>query len=683
MTSLRDLGNVVAGFTFGGQGNTSEPAIRGVTTTISGSGSENPNALYVDGIYQQSSIALNNELPDVERIEVLKGPQGTLFGRNATGGAIQIFTRGPSFTPEASFTVDPSYYTGSGTSRSAPRISVKGFISGPLIRDLLAASLSAGSNYTPGYSTNDATGERDGVIRNNNFRGKLLFTPSSNLAITAGAFYIKGNQEGIVLSTPYKGLTAASAYPGTVVPTQPYHDAYDNSPRALYASLKQYGGFGRIELKTDVGTITSLTGYTNTDSPAGAPIAWAQSTLPCLFAFACIDSFNTVDIREVSQELNFASRPFGIATFVAGLYYYHAKSAIHAGLDTQLAQYVPGVFPLTVQESRFSSKSYAAYSEVTIKPVERLSLVLGGRYNHEPHTDTDTLVPGGKTISRTTNSFTPRGSIKYEVSDHLNAYATVSVGDKSGLTGISNATIGYVPIDPEKIVSYEGGLKYASHNLSLDASVFYYNYKNKQEQSFNGTSAIVENTGPVRIYGADLDMRANLTSELSFRGTLSYIPVAKYLNFPGASGQSTNRIPFNADGSCTPFTSCGGFFPVITTVNGVPTPGFNATGLRLIRAPKVTASGTLSYDSGPFDASATVSYSSTVVLDITGVIRQPAYATITAQMGYKIDERFRVGVFGRNLTNKASIASALTSVSGFGVGYAPPREIGLTFGFNY
>jgi iron complex outermembrane recepter protein len=679
VTSLRDLGNVVAGFTFGGQGNTSEPAIRGVTTTISGSGSENPNAIYVDGIYQQSSIALNNELPDVARIEVLKGPQGTLFGRNATGGAIQIFTRGPTFTPEASFTIEPSYYTGSGTSRSAPRISAKGFVSGPIAPGLLAASLSAGYNYTPGYSTNDATGQRIGIIRNTNVRGKLLLTPASDLSITVGAFYIKGNQEGIVLSTPYQGLSAATAYPGTVVPTQPYHAAYDNSPRALYASLKQYGGFGRIELKTDVGTITSLTGYTNTDSPAGAPIAWAQSTLPCLFAFACIDSFNTVKVREFSQELNFASRQFGAISFVAGLYYYHAKSAIHAGLDPQLAPFVPGVFPLTVQESRFSSKSYAAYSEVTIKPTERLSLVLGGRYNHEPHTDTDTLAVPNVTISRTTNSFTPRGSIKYEVSDNLNAYATVSVGNKSGLTGISNATIGYVPIEQEKIISYEGGLKYASHNLSLNASVFYYNYKNKQEQSFNGTSAIVENTGPVRIYGADFDMRANLTPELTFRGTLSYIPVAKYLNFPGASGQSTNRIPFNADGTCTPFTSCGGFFPVITGGN----PGFNATGLRLIRAPKVTASGTLSYDSGPFDASATLSYSSTVVLDITGVIRQPGYATIAAQMGYKIDERFRVGVFGRNLTNKASIASALTSVSGFGVGYAPPREIGISFGFNY
>lgn len=675
VTSLRDLGNIVAGFTFGGLGNTSQPAIRGVTTTISGSGSENPNALYVDGIYQQSSIALNNELPDVQQIEVLKGPQGTLFGRNATGGAILVNTRGPSFEPEASFTLEPSYYTGSGTSRSAPHILANGFVSGPIIPNLLAGSLSAGYNYTPGYSTNDATGKEDGAIRNTNFRGKLLYTPSSDLSINISAFHIDADQAGIVLGTPYQGLTAASAYPGTVIPTLPYHSAYDPSPLASYATLVQYGVSGRIGWKTDVGTFTSLTGYTRTSTPAGAPIAYAQSSLPCLFAFACIDSFNTVKISEVSQELNFASRQFGIFSFVAGLYYYHADQGIRAALDPILAQYIPGSFPLTIQQSLFRTRSYAGYGEVTIKPVERLSLVAGARYNIEPHNDTDTLASPNFSISKTFDNFTPRGSLRYELNDHLNAYATISVGERSGLTGIGNPTSvpPFAPVAPEKLVSYEGGLKYARHNLSVDASFFYYDYKNKQEQTFSGTSAIVQNTGPVRIYGLDLDARANLTESWSFFGTLSWLPVAKYLDFPAASGQATARIPFGPDGTCAFGGGCGGFPPLI----------FNATGDRLDRAPKVTANGTLSYSSGPFDASATLSFSSTVLENITGVIRQSPYVTLNAQVGYKIGERLRVGLFARNLTDKAYIVNALSDVSGYGVGYATPREIGLSFTYTY
>jgi len=681
VTSLRDLGNVVAGFTFGGLGSTSQPAIRGVTSTLSASGAENPNALYVDGVYQSSQVALNNELPDIDRIEVLKGPQGTLFGRNATGGAIQVFTRAPSFTPQASFTVEPSYYPGSGSSHTSPRISAKGFVTGPIIPGLLAASVSAGYNYTQGYNTFDADGRQDGVIRHTNVRGKLLFTPASNLAITVGGFYIKGVEEGIVRGVPYKGLSAATAYAGSVVPTLPWHSGYDESPNSSYTTLTQSGGTARIELKADAGTITSLTGYTKTTSESGAAIAFAKGTAQCLLALACIDGFNVVNTREFSQELNFASRDFGVVSFVAGLYYYNVKVDINAGLNKGRSNIFPA-FPLVVQDSLFNAKSYAVYSEVTIKPVEHLSVIFGARYNHEPHDDINRAAPvtdPGREVRRTFNSFTPRASIKYEVTDHLNVYATVSVGNKSGLTGISNtASIPpFQPVAPEKILAYEGGLKYASRDLSLNAAVFYYNYKNKQEQTFTGTTAIVQNTGPVRIFGVDFDARARLSSSLNFRGTFSWIPVAKYLNFPVAAGQNTLRIQnFGPDGTCNtaaPFSSCGAFLPLT----------LNATGLRLIRAPRVTASGTLSYDSGPFDASATVSYSSEVWHDITGTIRQPAYATLTAQMGYKIGDRFRVGVFGRNLTNKAYIANGLTSLAGFVVGYAPPREIGLSFGFNY
>src|SRR3546814_166077 len=95
VTSARNLQNVVSGFNFSGFGTSPEPSIRGVSTTLSCPGCENPNALYIDGIYYGAQPVLANDFGDVERIEVLKGPQGTLFGRNATGGAIQIFTKTP------------------------------------------------------------------------------------------------------------------------------------------------------------------------------------------------------------------------------------------------------------------------------------------------------------------------------------------------------------------------------------------------------------------------------------------------------------------------------------------------------------------------------------------------------------------------------------------------------------
>ncbi|AYJ85255.1 TonB-dependent receptor (plasmid) [Sphingomonas paeninsulae] len=677
VTTLRDVQNIVSGFTFSGQGTVAQPSIRGVSTLLSTSGSENPNALYIDGIYQATQAALGNELPDIERIEVLKGPQGTLFGRNATGGAIQIFTRAPSFKPTASFALDAGYYTGNGGSHSAERVSARAFVSGPIISDVVAASISGGYTYTPGYWTDDRTGNQSAPIRKVNGRAKLLIVPSDKVDITLGAYYVDNNES--VPQTPVNGLSAAGAYPGAVVPTQPWHTAHEDDPLgADKALLKQYGFSAQVKVDTGFGTLTSLTGYNNTKAlnPATS-IAGAYGTLPCSFNFACLDYYFAVSNREISQELNFASEKMGILSFVTGLYYYNAKGATVGKIQNDLAPFAPpGTFPITVQQFAFQTKSYAAYGEATIQPSDPLSFILGLRFSHEPHEDVSTI-PVSPVLQKTFNSLTPRVSARYELTNALNVYGTFSIGFKSGLTGASNnaSVPQFAPVQPEKIYSYEAGVKYATAGLTFNGSFFYYDYRNKQEQTFTGLATIVTNTGPVRIFGFDFDTSAKLADHVTFRGTASWIPVAKYLDFPNASGSSTTRIPFDTTMppfNCAPGGGCGSFEPIV----------FNASGLRLSRTPKVTASGTLTYDDGKFDASGTVSFSSSVFHDITGIIRQPAYAIFTAQAGYKIDG-VRIGIYGRNIGNKAYIVNGLSSSAGFLAGYAPPREVGLSLGFNY
>lgn len=677
VTTLRDVQNVVSGFTFSGQGTVAQPSIRGVSTLLSISGAENPNALYIDGIYQATQAALGNELPDVERIEVLKGPQGTLFGRNATGGAIQIFTRSPEFTPTASFKLDQGFYTGDGGSRSAPRTSLSAFVAGPIAGDAVAASLAAGYLYTPGYLNNDQTGERDGKTRKVNLRGKILFRPSEDLDITLSGYYVD-NQE-LIAQTTYDGLSAAAVYPGSVVPTRPWSVAYDEDPRgSSTALLEQYGFSGALVYDAEIGTITSLTGYNHTSAlNPGTSVHGAYGGLACGFNFACLDYYFAIDNRELSQELNFASRDFGIFSFVTGLYYYNAKGGTVGQIQNYLSPFAPpGTFPITVQDFSFKTEAYAAYGEGTISPSDRLQFIVGLRYSIEPHTD-QSFIPQSPVLKRTFRSLTPRLAIRYELTPDLSAYASYSIGYKSGLTGASNtaSTPQFASIDPEKIYAYEAGMKYASPNLTLNGSFFYYDYKNKQEQTFTGTSTIVKNTGPVRIYGFDFDTIFRISDYINFRGTASYIPEAKYLDFPDASGSSTTRIPFDAampPFNCAPGGGCGGFLPLT----------FDASGTRLSRTPKVTASGTVSYDDDVFDASATLSYSSAVFHDITGVVRQDAYATITARVGYTVGNA-RLGVYGRNLTNEAYIVNGLASSAGFLAGYAPPREIGVSVGYDF
>jgi len=336
---------------------------------------------------------------------------------------------------------------------------------------------------------------------------------------------------------------------------------------------------------------------------------------------------------------------------------------------------VPG--GVTVQQQNFRHDAYAAYTEATVKPVESLAIVLGLRYGHERLQDTS-IVPAAAPRAKTYNSLTPRVSVRYTFMPELNAYFTYSRGFKSGLTGITNTAINFAPVEPEKITSYEVGLKYATSRLTLNGSAFYYDYKNKQEQTFTGTSTVIQNTGPVRIYGVDLDGNARLSQDFTLRAALTWIPQAKYRDFPGAVGQSTQTIPFPPGG---PFAciggACGAFLPL----------SFDATGARLIRTPELTASSTLSYEhrlnGGTIDASGTVFYSTRVKEELTNTLTQGAYATVNAQVGYRFGDGVRIGLYGRNLTNKAYMVAGLSSSAAFVPTYAPPREIGATLNYAF
>lgn len=668
---FRDLQIVVPGLTYGGQGNSPEIAIRGVSSLLSTAGTESPNALYIDGVYQISQSLLNMDLPDIDHIDVLKGPQGTLFGRNATGGAIQIFTKNPSFTPTGDFAVEAGYFTGGGTSRASPATTARAFLAGPLVDGLLAGSISAAYQWVDGYQTQDTTGERTGTIEKETVRGKLLFTPGENAKITLGFFVMDmPNLQGQLLETPFNGLSAASVYPGTNVSTQPYHSS--NAPGIDASNFKEYGGTLRGEFDFSAGTLTSLTGNDHSFTHNFNAVSGGDSPA-CEAAFACIDYDFNPDTNEWSQEFNFASKQFGMTSFVAGLFYYY-------GDGSQVSTVNPSVVPggeLT-QDATFLIRAYAAYGDVTITPTDRLSLLLGVRDGSEKHNDKD-LNPADGVAPReaTFVSAQPRASVTYKLTDTLNTYFTYSQGFKAGLTGITNTSVDFRPVAPEKIDSYEVGLKYGTGQLTWDAAAFYYDYKNKQEQTFNGLSTIVQNTGPVRIDGLDTDATMKLTDEFTLRYALTWIPTAKYLDFPSASGYSTVRVPAGEPGA-------GSFLPLLTNAAGT---GFDATGDRLIRTPTITWSTTLGYqthvEGGTVDASATGFYSTQSTSDITGTIRQGGYFTLNGQAGYKWESGWRVGVFGRNLTNKAYIVAGLASADGFLANYAPPREVGLSASYSF
>ncbi len=644
-TSVNDLNTAVSGFTPSGQGNITIPAIRGVSAHTSSGYSENENSLYVDGVYQAAQVVVANDLPDLDRLEVIKGPQGTLFGRNATGGAIKIFTKAPSFTPTASVSFDSGLFPGAGLSRSSLHEKFNGFVSGPISEDKVAASLSASYNWVQGYITNDQTGKRTAENRFWSTRAKLLFTPSDNFKVTATGFFNRAQNPTGVAFVAVNGLTAASQYPGALWSTQPWHTVYD--PGFIHGVAKNYGGSVNASLDFSLGTLSSLTAYTRTANNNGVDVDAAYCPPTAIAAGVCVSYTMITATDEVQQELNFLSRDFGPFSFVAGLFYYSAftdnNGTVNGGIPANL--------------SYIDKHSYAAYAEAYYKITDNLKAIAGIRYTHEIVDLTNRNV--ATAIVRSRDPFkgtTPRFSLQYSFSSDMNIYATYSEGFRAGLGGALNNG-NFLP--GTKNHAFEVGAKYASSSVYANVSVFHYNYNRLQIPVFTGTRTVFQ-SADAKFTGVDFDFAFSINEEWKIRANAEWLPTAKYLNYATAAGYIPVRNP-------------NGTFQRTT---------FSANNRRVIRAPETSASVTLSYDhavdSGAVDAAVTVYYSGKFLEEITGIIEQKAYANLNAQIGYRpADSNFRFGIYGKNLTNNAVYGGAITGTNAFEATYAPPLEVGI------
>ena len=248
--STKDLTYVTPGLLWGRSTSFSQPTIRGIGSR-GGTGDESNVATYVDGVYQAESFGTIFELANVERIEVLKGPQGSLYGRNATGGAVIVTTTAPSFTPEGR--VSATYGDFEYTKLSA-------YVSGPLWGDKLAGSLSGVRVNDHGFVDNVYTGGTQGMTRNNTLRGRLLFVPTEEMEFQLNGF-ISNMKNTITLSLqPYYGNSAARTPANTFgiplnirVPTGKYQTATEFEPpintRVSGADLQFKYDFGPATLR--------------------------------------------------------------------------------------------------------------------------------------------------------------------------------------------------------------------------------------------------------------------------------------------------------------------------------------------------------------------------------------------------------------------------------------------------
>lgn len=660
VATTSDLPSVVSGLVWSNQGAWVQPNLRGVYTTVAAVGAQSPIAIYLDGVYQPMQAGTIADLADVSRIEVLKGPQGTLFGRNATGGAISIYTLDPSFTETAKISASGGVY-GGDSSRTAGHYNVNGFVSGPMAGDTLAASLSAYYDRTDGYLTNDVNGQRVGAIESEVIRGKLLWRISDSANVKTTVYYMHRTDETAEGGFPAGGISAAAIYPDAILPSRPWHITFDGpTPEA---DTDSRGGSIKGTFDLEAGTLTSITGYSNDGvlalddgHVAYSPQCLAASNL--VAGLGCVVAPIRTSNEAWSQELDFASRQIARFRYVAGLFGFYNETREHDAYNDNLF----------TDDTKVRNVSYAAFTEGTLDVTDSLSAVAGVRVNHDSLTAEGSYfgAPLANYADKGWTSTTPRVSLTYKLNPAVNSYFTYSQGFKAGVvSGQANAA---PPANPEKISAYEVGLKAAQRDYSLNVAAFYYDYRDLQVEvfDFKSLTTIPLNAAKAEIYGVDFDGAIKHSDALQTRLVTTWLPKAEYTSFPAAIA----------------------FIPPLRSHGLVTDTAYDATGSRMLVTPlwtgTISESYTRSLAAGSFQASASLYYSSGYRWEYTNSVVTHQYALLNGQASFTPGRsRFRYTWYGKNLTHKAYIQGALPTALAHEVIFGPPREIGVRVDWQF
>lgn len=437
--STVDLTQVVPGLRANMQAAYFQPFIRGVGGTSALAGNEAAVAIYIDGMYVALKEANNFELSNIERIEVLKGPQGTLFGRNATGGAINIITKVPSNDLTASF--DGSY----GRFQD---VTLNGYISGPITSTLTASLAARYENVGEGYVKNIVTGHDFGIFRSYSAMGKLRWEPVSGLVVTGEMIFSKRKAFDDEQGTPNAAIAPkASRVPGAIISYTPYFISQTFDPYLKYNDKKYI-----LDARYDVGGVklVSITAYENGDTfnqtdrdRSSAPLQIGNNS-----------GFG----RQFSQEWQIQSNNDSKLKWIVGAYYFRNREGYNplyslanipgSGTLADLAS-VFGRAGSTWAETNSTQyvRSYAGFAEATYALTDRTNITAGFRYTYEKRRLTGmresvTAPPPGTAFVRTRTATidtkthfekpTWRLAIDHHLTDDVMIYASYNRGFRSG-----------------------------------------------------------------------------------------------------------------------------------------------------------------------------------------------------------------------------------------------------------
>ncbi|HSC82542.1 MAG TPA: TonB-dependent receptor [Pseudomonas sp.] len=526
--------------------------IRGVGTISTSPGVEPTVATVVDGVVFGRPGQSTLDLLDLQRIEVLRGPQGTLFGKNASAGVLNIVSK--DAPEQTSGYADYSHFGGGNENRL--RFGIGGRLS-----DTLKGSLSTLLGKYDGNVENVANGHDVNGYDRKGVRGKLEFEPSDDFKFTLIADHSDGEDDipsGVIVST------TSPAFASALQPVNPSdHNRDINSDYKTHVEDQNSGLSGQADWQLGDYTLTSITawrGWDNTQYQDGDRSAQLPLT-------ASHDK-GEVDYDQYSQELRLTSPKGEFNEYVLGAYYFHGNSdETYKRLSVN-----GGVANSGRADYSVSNDSVALFGENTFNFTEDFRGLLGLRwthddleYDHRRLSSSATPVTGIQPSTSSEGSvdedgFSGRTGLQYDFSDNLTGYATYSRGYKGPAY---NTFFNMQPRDtealkPETSDAYEVGLKSTAWNnrLTANLAVFHTDYDNYQANFFdtvaNQVVTRLVNAGSVKTQGVELDYSLQATRQLKFSGAVAYTKArVDHFNCPPGAAATCDidggRLPFSPD----------------------------------------------------------------------------------------------------------------------------------------
>ena len=665
------------------------PVMRGIGSADDGAGLDNSIAIFLDGVYIGRGAGNNFEMFDIERVEVVRGPQGTLFGRNAIGGAVVIKTSKPSDEFEGKVALTAGNY---GTIRA------QGYVTGPL-GDGVSGKLVASSRQHDGYVDNVVLGTELQDEDTMSLRGQLLWT-GDNSEWLLSADYAEDERADmgrtpIVDNAPLQAILEANGVRGGARGTPRKNAApYDGY------SEREIGGVSlQGDIQFDSGTLTSITAFRTVDT------SWQmQSVGAGLGAIGApfdevIDDINE-SVDTFSQEFRWTSNIEGPLSYTAGVYLFMEDTDRTEIFRTTAAGDYDGfrvtdvgsqsIFGNDYAATANETTSFAVFAQGNYELTDRLTLTAGLRYTQDKKDYNATSVNcgmvaagdpslagtkfenwapcggvGASGLSIIAETFevspddswsdvSPKLSIKYAMSDTTMVYASWAKGFKSGGFAGSQGVeaVASDPVDQETAYNYEIGLKSdLTDSLRINATAFYMNYEDLQVVRFGPVPGspfgtfVTTNLGSADIQGFELESTLHLTDSFKINGFIAYL-----------DSEGKDLI-----------------------INGG-----DYSGKQLVGAPELTYNIRASYDEsmsfGDISASVTLSHEDEARRDyVDDRIKVDERDLLDARLAWtSTDGSMELALWGKNLTEEDYISHMyVIGPGGIGV-WGAPRTFGLT-----